>query len=127
MKAIDLEVKRICEEKLVNDAKLSELFKNCYPNTMDTTVKTIGEKDTFVITGDIPAMWLRDSTAQVRHYLPVAKHDTEVADCIEGLVNRQLSPAISLPCGCVIPPRRFATICPSQSTTQRLPIALRAS
>lgn len=65
MKAIDLEVKRICEEKLANDAKLSELFKNCYPNTMDTTVKTIGEKDTFVITGDIPAMWLRDSTAQV--------------------------------------------------------------
>ena len=56
---------------------------------MDTTVKTIGEKDTFVITGDIPAMWLRDSTAQVRHYLPVAKHDAEVADCIEGLVNRQ--------------------------------------
>ena len=48
MKAIDLEVKRICEEKLANDAKLSELFKNCYPNTMDTTVKTIGEKDTFV-------------------------------------------------------------------------------
>lgn len=89
MKAIDLEVKRICEEKLANDAKLSELFKNCYPNTMDTTVKTIGEKDTFVITGDIPAMWLRDSTAQVRHYLPVAKHDAEVADCIEGLVNRQ--------------------------------------
>ena len=34
-------------------------------------------------------MWLRDSTAQVRHYLPVAKHDAEVADCIEGLVNRQ--------------------------------------
>ena len=89
MKAIDLEVKRICEKKLANDAKLSELFKNCYPNTMDTTVKTIGEKDTFVITGDIPAMWLRDSTAQVRHYLPVAKHDAEVADCIEGLVNRQ--------------------------------------
>lgn len=56
MKAIDLEVKRICEEKLSNDAKLSELFKNCYPNTMDTTVKTLGEKDTFVITGDIPAM-----------------------------------------------------------------------
>ena len=86
MKAIDLEVKRICEEKLANDAELWELFKNCYPNTMDTTVKTLGEKDTFVITGDIPAMWLRDSTAQVRH-----------------------------------------AIRPSQSTTRRLPIALRAS
>lgn len=91
MKAIDLEVKRICEEHLAGNEKLSELFKNCYPNTMDTTVKTLGEKDTFVITGDIPAMWLRDSTAQVRHYLPVAKHDEAVADCIEGLVNRQFA------------------------------------
>ena len=92
MKAIDLEVKRVCEI-LKDDEKLCELFKNCYPNTMDTTVKCLtsnsDEKDTFVITGDIPAMWLRDSTAQVRHYLPIAKNDTEVADAIEGLINRQ--------------------------------------
>lgn len=88
MKAIDFEVQRICE-KLADNEKLQQLFRNCYPNTMDTTLKQIGEKDTFVITGDIPAMWLRDSTAQVRHYLPVAKHDQEAADCIEGLVNRQ--------------------------------------
>ena len=89
MKAIDSEVKRVCENYLADDKKLSELFKNCYPNTMDTTVKCLGEKDTFVITGDIPAMWLRDSTAQVRHYLPVAKTDEETADAIEGLINRQ--------------------------------------
>lgn len=89
MKAIDSEVKRVCENYLKDDEKLSELFKNCYPNTMDTTVKRISDKDTFVITGDIPAMWMRDSTAQVRHYLPVAKHDDEVADVIEGLINRQ--------------------------------------
>lgn len=88
MKAIENEVKRI-SAKLEGHEKLQKLFANCYPNTMDTTVKMLGEKDTFVITGDIPAMWLRDSTAQVRHYLPVAKHDAETADCIEGLVNRQ--------------------------------------
>ena len=88
MKAIDLEVKRICEEKLANDAKLSELFKNCYPNTMDTTVKPLGEKDTFVITGDIPAMWLRDSTAQVLHYLRFADAEP-VAELVEGLIARQ--------------------------------------
>ncbi len=79
MKAIDLEMKRVAE-KLAGNEKLKKLFENCYPNTMDTTVKVVGEKDTFVITGDIPAMWLRDSTAQVRHYLPVAKQDAEVAD-----------------------------------------------
>lgn len=88
MKAIDLEVKRVCE-KLSGNEKLAALFGNCYPNTVDTTVKRIAEKDTFVITGDIPAMWLRDSTAQVQHYLPVAKTDSETADMIEGLVNRQ--------------------------------------
>ena len=88
MKAIDLEMKRVAEQ-LAGNEKLKKLFENCYPNTMDTTVKMVGEKDTFVITGDIPAMWLRDSTAQVRHYLPVAKQDAEVADCIEGLIRRQ--------------------------------------
>ena len=88
MKAIDLEMKRVAE-KLAGNEKLKKLFENCYPNTMDTTVKMVGEKDTFVITGDIHAMWLRDSTAQVRHYLPVAKQDAEGADCIEGLIRRQ--------------------------------------
>lgn len=89
MKAIENEIQRICT-KLEGNEKLQKLFTNCYPNTMDTTVKALGEKDTFVITGDIPAMWLRDSTAQVRHYLPVAKENAEVADLIEGLVNRQM-------------------------------------
>ena len=88
MKAIHHEMQRVCE-KLAGNEKLQTLFKNCYPNTIDTTVKKFGEKDTFVITGDIPAMWLRDSTAQVRHYLPVAKEDAETADLIEGLVRRQ--------------------------------------
>ncbi|NAW45015.1 metal-independent alpha-mannosidase, partial [Salmonella sp. gx-f4] len=44
---------------------------------------------TFVITGDIPAMWLRDSAAQVRPYLIAAEHDSEIADLIEGVVRRQ--------------------------------------
>src|SRR4051812_25634259 len=51
----------------VGDAQLAWLFENCYPNTLDTTV-TLGEldgkPDTFIVTGDIPAMWLRDSSAQ---------------------------------------------------------------
>jgi meiotically up-regulated gene 157 (Mug157) protein len=43
-----------------------------------------------VITGDIPAMWLRDSAAQVRPYLALAPADAEIADLLEGVVRRQL-------------------------------------
>jgi len=88
MKAIELEVQRLCD-RLAGNEKLQTLIRNCYPNTVDTTLKIPAPGDAFVITGDIPAMWLRDSTAQVRHYLPLAKKDNEVADCIEGLVRRQ--------------------------------------
>lgn len=66
---------------------LWEIFERCYLNTIETTVKET-ETDTFVITGDIPAMWLRDSTAQVLHYIRFAD-DTEVARMIEGLLLRQ--------------------------------------
>lgn len=66
---------------------LWDIFERCYLNTIETTVKET-EDDTFVITGDIPAMWLRDSTAQVLHYLRFAD-DKQVAKMIEGLIARQ--------------------------------------
>lgn len=52
------------------DPELATLFESCYPNTLDTTVYAFtetpeGDEDTFLITGDITAMWLRDSTNQV--------------------------------------------------------------
>ena len=66
---------------------LWEMFRKCFLSTIETTVQqTPG--DTFVITGDIPAMWLRDSTAQVLHYLRFADAP-EVASMIEGLISRQ--------------------------------------
>ena len=83
------EIDRICE-KLADRPKLAQLFRNCYPNTMDTTVREMEDGTTFVLTGDIPAMWLRDSTAQVRHYLPLAARQKDVADLIAGLIRRQL-------------------------------------
>lgn len=76
----------------IKDPKLREMFQNCYPNTLDTTVKfqMKGKKpDTFVITGDINAMWLRDSSAQLWPYLALMKHDKELQQLIAGLINRQ--------------------------------------
>lgn len=74
------------------DHELAWLFENCFPNTLDTTVDfeyIDGQPDTFVITGDIDAMWLRDSTAQVWPYMPLIKKDKALREVIKGLVKRQ--------------------------------------
>ncbi|OGU43202.1 MAG: metal-independent alpha-mannosidase [Ignavibacteria bacterium GWB2_36_8] len=76
----------------INDDELARLFENCYPNTLDTTVnfKIENDKpDTFVITGDINAMWLRDSTTQVWSYLSLAVEDGKLKEMLKGVINRQ--------------------------------------
>ena len=76
----------------IKDEKLRWMFENCFPNTLDTTVKYTlkdGKPDTFVITGDIEAMWLRDSSAQVWPYLPLMKNDEPLRLLVEGLIRRQ--------------------------------------
>jgi uncharacterized protein len=78
--------------KQIKDPEIAWMFENCFPNTLDTTVDfqiTDGVPDTFVITGDINAMWLRDSTAQVWPYLPFIKEDTNLYQLILGVINRQ--------------------------------------
>src|SRR6266404_9726454 len=73
-----VEAKIVETKRAIADPELAWLFENCFPNTLDTTV-TVGahenRPDTYVITGDINAMWLRDSTAQVTPYLPFARED----------------------------------------------------
>ncbi len=76
----------------IRDEELSWIFENCYPNTIDTTVDyeiIDGKPDTFIITGDIDAMWLRDSTAQVWPYLPLVNKDKKIKNLLKGLINRQ--------------------------------------
>ena len=89
-KAVEENIAKI--KASIADAELCELFENCYPNTLDTTINFRIENnkpDTFVITGDINAMWLRDSTAQVWPYLPLANDDEHLKDMLEGVINRQ--------------------------------------
>ena len=76
----------------VKNKELGWLFENCFPNTLDTTVEfelRNGRPDTYVITGDIDAMWLRDSTAQVWPYLSLVKKDKPLQQLIAGVINRQ--------------------------------------
>ena len=75
-----------------NSPQLRQIFANCFPNTLDTTVfpgAHDGKPDTYVITGDIDAMWLRDSAAQMWPYLPLTRVDRAVSDLVEGVVRRQ--------------------------------------
>jgi meiotically up-regulated gene 157 (Mug157) protein len=79
---------------LFADPDLATLLTNCLPNTLDTTVYYHSEAnattlDTFIITGDIEAMWLRDSTNQVLPYIPYAPSDPDLQVMLEGLIARQ--------------------------------------
>ncbi|MFC6997102.1 glycoside hydrolase family 125 protein [Rufibacter roseus] len=79
-------------QKNVKDKELGWLFENCFPSTLDTTVtfKTEnGEPYTYVITGDIDAMWLRDSSAQVWPYLKFVNKDEPLKQLIAGVINQQ--------------------------------------
>lgn len=79
-------------KKKLKDPELGWLFENCFPNTLDTTVDfetKNGKPDTYVITGDIDAMWLRDSSAQVWPYLPFMKEDKNLQQLIAGVIRRQ--------------------------------------
>ncbi|WP_018075737.1 glycoside hydrolase family 125 protein [Novosphingobium nitrogenifigens] len=87
--AVEAEIARV--SAMIGDPELAWLFANCYPNTLDTTVEIAmrgGKPDTFVITGDIPAMWLRDSSAQVWGYLHLARDDAALQRLYRGLIAR---------------------------------------
>ena len=77
----------------ITHPKLREMFRKCFPNTLDTTVHYAededGQPDTYVYTGDIPAMWLRDSGAQVWPYVKYANDDEGLRKMIAGVINRQ--------------------------------------
>lgn len=91
-KAIEEAIKEFRSK--VKDEELGWLFNNCFPNTLDTTVtytEVNGRPDTYVITGDIDAMWLRDSSAQVWPYMAFVDKDEKLKKLIAGVINRQTS------------------------------------
>ncbi|MCS3532295.1 glycoside hydrolase family 125 protein [Chryseobacterium sp. JUb7] len=80
-------------KKSIVDPELAWMFENCFPNTLDTTVKVYQKNNkpyTYVITGDIDAMWLRDSSAQVYPYLSLAKGDEKLKNLLKGVINKQV-------------------------------------
>ncbi|TSB46071.1 glycoside hydrolase family 125 protein [Alkalicoccobacillus porphyridii] len=79
------------KSRFPDDPKTQKMFEQCFSNTYETTIRPQQDGTTFVITGDIPAMWLRDSVAQVRPYLLLAEKDPHFAELIQGLIAKQVS------------------------------------
>lgn len=91
-KAVEKIIREVREN--IGNKEIGWLFENCFPNTLDTTVDfsvSGGTPDTYVITGDIDAMWLRDSSAQVWPYLPLCKEDKDLQQLIKGVIRRQVT------------------------------------
>ncbi|MBC1666725.1 glycoside hydrolase family 125 protein [Listeria welshimeri] len=78
-------------KKEINNQKLAEMYERCMENTLDTTIKIRESGLTFILTGDIPAMWLRDSVCQVRPFLIFAKENEEIQSMLIGLSKEQVS------------------------------------
>ncbi len=90
-----VEAKIVEVQKLLTNPYLAWMFGNCFPNTLDTTVHFSkdenGVPDTFVYTGDIHAMWLRDSGAQVWPYVQLVGNDEHLREMVAGTILRQFA------------------------------------
>ncbi len=87
--SVEKYMERIAQQAETLNPKLAEMFLQCYPNTLRTTTSLLEDGTSFVFTGDIPAMWLRDSSAQVRPYIHLVAEDEELKKMIAGLIQRQ--------------------------------------
>ena len=90
---------------------LARLFENCFPNTLDTTVrwhsphKDPNQAQSFIVTGDINAQWLRDSTNQLSQYQSLAKEDPALQNLLLGAINTQAMYVLEFPyCNAFQPP-----------------------
>lgn len=119
-------VEKVIEEitSRMEDKDLARIFENAFPNTLDTTVswhvdgheKKLKRKheyaeeqwegpQSFIVTGDINAEWLRDSTNQLAQYQALAKKDKALEKLILGAINTQAEFVIESPyCNAFQPP-----------------------
>lgn len=86
------DVNKIAEQLIIErkmQGKLANMFKKCFVNTVETTVEFLNEDDVFIITGDIEAMWLRDSSAQVVQYMNYLNESESLKKMVELLIKKQ--------------------------------------
>ncbi|MBQ7115068.1 MAG: glycoside hydrolase family 125 protein [Clostridia bacterium] len=78
----------ITEKLKLKYPELAPFFKGCFLNTIETTVTRLDDGGYFVITGDIPAMWLRDSASQLTHYIRYCNEDEDLKEIIRSVIAR---------------------------------------
>ncbi len=85
-------LERVCDAVAETmDRRTAHVFRQCFTNTLETTIQPMGDGTAFVVTGDIPAMWLRDSAAQLAPYLHFLDQDRMLADTVAAVSRRQLA------------------------------------
>ena len=87
--AVDALVARV-KERFAHQPKVGKIFERFMTSTLQTTAKVGEDGSVFVITGDIPAMWLRDSVCQFRPFVGLAKEEPEIRKVLEGLIQKQV-------------------------------------
>ena len=72
------------------DPYAAEVFSNCLENTLQRTIHFSADGAISVVTGDIPAMWLRDSACQLLPFLRFAGREPDIRDILVALSRRQM-------------------------------------
>lgn len=110
-KALEFLIKDL--KSKISDPDLARLMENTLPNTLDTTIlwhKPSSDSlrpspQTFVVTGDIHAEWLRDSARQLSVFQPLVKYDHKLKDLMKGAINTQANYIMIAPyCNAFHPP-----------------------
>jgi len=94
---IDAEVLAHATEEVrraTGDKVIAEMFRRSMADNLPAVAERLPDGTTFVLTGDIPAMWLRDSAAQLRPYLLLCSEDRALQDVLIGVLHRQLEYAV---------------------------------
>lgn len=83
-------IRKISERFDGEDRKIAKVFETCISDTIQKTIHILEDGSVFVITGDIPAMWLRDSACQLTPFIRFTKEDKDLLDLLTALSDKQV-------------------------------------